>query len=227
MVRIGLGSLRRLGVVLGASLALALGACGGDESTSAQDPGSSAASTTNSATLSIQGVPPGGVNYGSPYNFTPTVSGTAGATLTFSIQNKPEWATFSSTNGALSGTPEAGNVGTDADIVISVSDGASSATLAAFNISVSEVANGTATLDWTAVTQTTTDATLAGLAGYIVYYGTSADNLNQQVTLANPATTTYTVTNLAAATWYFAVAAYTSDGVIGTMSNVGQKTISP
>ena len=237
MVRIGLGSLRRLGVVLGASLALALGACGGDGSTSPLDPGSSAASTTNASTtnasttnsapLSIQGVPPAGVNYGSPYNFTPTVSGAAGATLTFSIQNKPEWATFSSTNGALSGTPGAGNVGTDADIVISVSDSASSATLAAFNISVSEVANGTATLDWTAVTQTTTDTTLAGLAGYVVYFGTSADNLNQQVTLANPATTTYTVTNLAAATWYFAVAAYTSDGVIGTRSNVGQKTISP
>ena len=183
--------------------------------------------TTSSATLGIQGVPPAGVNYGSPYNFTPTVSGAAGATLTFSIQNKPGWATFSSTNGALSGTPAAGDVGTDADVVISVSDGASSASLKAFSISVNETSHGTVTLDWTAVTETTTDTTLTGLAGYIVYYGTSADNLNQQVTLANPGQTAYVMTNLAAATWYFAVAAYTSDGVIGTRSNVGQKTISP
>ena len=142
--------------------------------------------TTNSAPLSIQGAPPAGVNYGSPYNFTPTVSGAAGATLTFSIQNKPAWATFSSTNGALSGTPAAGDVGTDADIVISVSDGTSSASLKAFTISVNESSHGTATLDWTAVTETTTDTTLTGLAGYIVYFGTSADNLNQQVKLANP-----------------------------------------
>lgn len=232
-------TLRRLGVVLSASLALALGACGGDDSTSPLDPGSSAASTTgsstatgsatttSSATLGIQGVPPAGVNYGSLYNFTPTVSGAAGATLTFSIQNKPGWATFSSTNGALSGTPAAGDVGTDADVVISVSDGASSASLKAFSISVNETSPGTVTLDWTAVTETTTDTTLTGLAGYIVYYGTSADNLNQQVTLANPGQTAYVMTNLAAATWYFAVAAYTSDGVIGTRSNVGQKTISP
>jgi hypothetical protein len=237
MGRIHRDTLRRLRVVLGTSLALVLVACGGDGSASSQDPGSSAASTTgsatatgsstttSSATLSIQGAPPAGVNYGSPYNFTPTVSGAAGATLTFSIQNKPAWATFSSTNGALSGTPAAGDVGTDADVVISVSDGTSSASLKAFSISVNETSPGSVTLDWTAVTETTTDTTLTGLAGYIVYYGTSADNLNQQVKLANPGQTTYVVTNLAAATWYFAVAAYTSDGVIGTRSNVGQKTI--
>lgn len=225
MERIGVDTLRRLGVALGASLALALGACGGGGSASSQDPGSSTSSTTNSGTLSIQGVPPAGVNYGSPYSFTPTVLAPAGAALAFSIQNKPAWAAFNSSNGALSGTPAAGDVGTDANIVISVSDGTASASLTAFSISVNEFSNGAATLDWTPVTETTTDTTLTGLAGYIVYYGTSADNLNQQVKLANPGQTTYMMTNLAAATWYFAVAAYTSDGVVGQRSNVGEKTI--
>jgi Putative Ig domain len=224
MDQIGFDIPRRLRVVLvGAALALALAACGGDGSASSQDPVSSTAST--SGTLSIQGVPPTGVNYETPYSFTPTVSAPAGAALTFSIQNKPAWATFSSANGALSGTPAAGDVGTDADIVISVSDGTSSASLAAFNISVNEASSGAATLDWTPVTETTADTTLTGLAGYIVYYGTSADNLNQQVKLANPGQTTYMVTNLAPATWYFGVAAYTSAGVVGQMSNVGEVTI--
>jgi hypothetical protein len=220
----GSDTLRRLRfAVLGGSLALALAACGGDGS-DAPVPGSTA-STTNSGTLSIQGVPPAGVNYESPYSFTPTVSGPAGAALTFNIQNKPAWATFSSTNGALTGTPGAANVGTDADIVISVSDGTSTASLAAFSISVNESSPGAATLDWTPVTVTTADTTLTDLAGYIVYYGTSADNLNQQVKLANPGQTTYMVTNLAQATWYFGVAAYTSAGVVGQMSNVGEITI--
>jgi hypothetical protein len=224
MDQIGFDIPRRLRVVLvGAALALALASCGGDGSASSQDPVSSTAST--SGTLSIQGVPPTGVNYETPYSFTPTVSAPAGAALTFSIQNKPAWATFSSANGALSGTPAAGDVGTDADIVISVSDGTSSASLAAFNISVNEASSGAATLDWTPVTETTADTTLTGLAGYIVYYGTSADNLNQQVKLANPGQTTYMVTNLAPATWYFGVAAYTSAGVVGQMSNVGEVTI--
>jgi hypothetical protein len=219
------GSLRRLRfAVLGASVAVALAACGGDGSDTSVA-GSTSSTTSPAASLTIQGVPPAGVNYGSPYNFTPTVSAPAGAALAFSIQNKPAWAAFNTSNGALSGTPTAADVGTNADIVISVSDSTSSASLAPFSISVNEVSNGTATLDWTAVTETTTDTALTDLAGYIVYYGTSADNLNQQVKLANPGATTYVVTNLAPATWYFAVAAYTSNGVIGETSNVGQKTI--
>ncbi len=165
------------------------------------------------------------MNYDSPYSFTPTVSGAAGATLAFSIQNKPAWAAFDSSDGALTGTPGVADVGTDANVLISVSDGTASASLSAFNIGVNEVSNGVATLDWSGVTRTLADTALGDLAGYIVYYGTSANNLNQQVKLANPGLTTYMVTNLASATWYFAVAAYTRDGVVGEISSVGQKTI--
>jgi Putative Ig domain len=181
--------------------------------------------TSSAPSLAIQGVPPAGVNYGGPYSFTPTVSGAAGAALAFSIRNKPAWAVFNSSKGALTGTPGAGNVGTDANIVIAVSDGTSSASLPAFSISVNEVSNGAATLDWSGVSRTLADTALGDLAGYIVYYGTSPDNLSQQVKLANPGLTSYMVTNLASATWYFAVAAYTRDGVVGQISSVGQKTI--
>ena len=105
--------------------------------------------------LKISGTPPTSVNVGSAYNFVPTASGASGATLTFSIQNKPAWASFNSGNGALTGTPSASSAGTYSNIVISVSDGTNSASLPAFSITVNQVSNGTATLNWTAVTQNT------------------------------------------------------------------------
>lgn len=183
-----------------------------------------AVQTPPATSLSIQGTPPAGVNYDSPYSFTPTVSGQSGAELAFNIRNKPAWADFNSSTGELTGTPRAADVGTDANIVISVSDGTSSTSLAAFGISVNEVSNGAATLNWSGVTQTLAGTVVGNLAGYIVYYGTSADNLNHQVKLENPGLTSYMVTNLASATWYFAVAAYTRDGV-GEMSGITQKTV--
>lgn len=184
-----------------------------------------AAQTPSATPLAIQGVPPAEVNYAVPYSFTPTASSPSGEALTFSIQNKPSWADFDSSNGALTGTPTAEDVGTDSDIVINVSDGTSSASLAPFRISVDEISNGAATLDWSGVTRTLADTTLTDLGGYVLYYGTSAGNLNHQVKLANPGLTTYMVTNLASTTWYFAVAAYTRDGAVGEISSVGQKTI--
>jgi hypothetical protein len=42
---------------------------------------------------------------GDPPMFTPTAADPDGRALTFSIANKPAWASFSTTNGRLSGTP--------------------------------------------------------------------------------------------------------------------------
>ena len=84
----------------------------------------------------ISGSPPTGVTVGSAYSFTPKASDPNGQALTFSIQNKPSWASFSSTTGGLSGAPSAAQVGTYGGIVISVSDGQLSASLAPFAIKV-------------------------------------------------------------------------------------------
>jgi predicted patatin/cPLA2 family phospholipase len=85
--------------------------------------------------------------------------------------------------------------------------------------------SGTATLNWTAVEKDTRGAQLTNLAGYKVYYGTSAGAMNTVVVLANPNRTTYVVTNLSPGHWYFTVAAYTSNGIQGLYSNTVQKTI--
>jgi hypothetical protein len=87
----------------------------------------------------ISGTPPASVTAGQAYGFTPTASDPDGQTLTFSIANKPAWATFSTTTGGLSGTPTA--AGTYSNIVIAVSDGTASASLAAFSITVQAGAN--------------------------------------------------------------------------------------
>ncbi len=177
------------------------------------------------STLKISGTPPASINVGSAYSFTPTVTNPSGGTLTYSIQNKPTWLSFNSGSGQLSGTPGAANAGSYANITISVSDGTSNAALAAFSITVNQASNGTASLDWTAVTQNMDGSTLTNLAGYNIHYGTSASNLSQTIQVSNPSLTAYVVTNLSSGAWYFAVAAYTSGGVEGVLSNVGSKTI--
>jgi DNA-binding protein len=85
----------------------------------------------------ISGTPATSVNEDSLYSFTPTATDAdTGTTLTFRISNKPVWATFSTSTGRLTGTPDDTHLGTTSGIVISVSDGATSASLPAFAITV-------------------------------------------------------------------------------------------
>src|SRR6185312_14952094 len=129
---------------------LALSACGGSStpgassalqssggSGSGSGSGGGSGGTTNPGPPTISGTPGTSVQAAKSYSFTPTTTDPSGGTLTFTITNKPSWATFSSTTGALTGTPATSDVGTDANITISVSDGTQSASLTAFSIVVS------------------------------------------------------------------------------------------
>ncbi|WP_348730791.1 Ig-like domain-containing protein [Rheinheimera texasensis] len=85
----------------------------------------------------IGGTPATSVKAGAPYNFTPSASDAdANDSLTFSISNKPGWASFNTANGSLSGTPAQSDAGISSGIVISVSDGKVSTSLPAFSIEV-------------------------------------------------------------------------------------------
>jgi hypothetical protein len=75
---------------------------------------------------------------GDTYSFTPNATDADGDRLTFSIDNKPGWASFDSGNGKLSGQPSLGNVGTHSNIRIKVSDGEATRSLDAFSIVVEE-----------------------------------------------------------------------------------------
>ena len=93
--------------------------------------------SANNSAPQISGTPDTGVNVGGNYSFTPTASDPDNDTLTFSVSGLPSWASFNTSSGRISGTPQSGDVGTSSNIVISVSDGEFSSSLAAFTITVS------------------------------------------------------------------------------------------
>jgi hypothetical protein len=134
---------------------------------------------------------------------------------------------INATTGAVTGTPAAANVGTASNIVITVSDGRTNASLAAFSITIASVGtgNGTAELQWSAPSQNTDGTPLSDLAGYRVVYGRSQTALDQQVEIRNASVSTYTLQNLASGTWYFAVAAFTGSGAESGLSTIRSKSI--
>jgi hypothetical protein len=181
----------------------------------------------------ISGTPPTAAVVGKGYGFTPTASDSYGLRMVFFVYNKPAWLTLNSATGLIWGTPGPGDVGTYSNIVESVTDGYKRATLQAFNLTVSpsgssalpQTAPAAVTLQWQPPTENTDGSSLTNLAGYHVYYGTSADALNSKITVANPGISSYVVENLAQGTWYFAVAGYNSDGVEGDLSAVASRSV--
>lgn len=111
---------------------LAFAGCGGGS-----DPAGSAAATppaSGSQAPTISGTPPTAAVAGSRYSFQPVAADNDHDSLVFSIRNRPGWATFDQASGLLAGTPASGDAGVYAQIVISVSDGSTSASLPAFEI---------------------------------------------------------------------------------------------
>ena len=90
----------------------------------------------------ISGTPTTTVEEDSAYRFTPLANDIENDTLSFSITNKPSWASFDTVTGELSGTPKNAHVGTTAGIVISVSDGQITSSLPAFSLVVTNVNDG-------------------------------------------------------------------------------------
>ncbi len=229
-VRAG-GQARLLQFGLALVCGLVLQGCGGGAATTENvASGSSSGTPVTPATSNqgprVSGTPATAVSAGQAYSFAPTASDPDGNALTFSIQNKPSWATFSASTGKLTGTPA--SAGTFANIVISVSDGTVSAALPSFSITVSAAPSsgtGAATLNWTPPTARSDGSTLQNLAGYHIRYGTSADALGNLVNVTNPGLATYVIENLSVGTYYFAITAYDSNGQESDLSNTVSKTI--
>jgi hypothetical protein len=203
---------------------------GGGSSSPAAAAATSASSASANAAPTISGSPGASVAAGQKYTFVPVASDADGDTLGFSITNAPAWAQFDTVTGRLSGTPAESNVGSSANIQISVSDGKVTTALPAFALTVTSAAaapasTGAATLSWTAPTENTDGTALTNLAGYRIRYGTKADQLTSEITINNVGTTTYMVTQLTPATYYFAIQAVTSAGAESELSGVASKTI--
>ncbi|WP_305843193.1 tandem-95 repeat protein [Photobacterium leiognathi] len=92
----------------------------------------------------LNGTPAPSVAQGVTYTFTPTYADPdtlfGNETKSFTIQNKPTWLNFDSTDGSLTGTPGQNDVGSYTNIEITVEDKAGATdTLPAFSITVNNV----------------------------------------------------------------------------------------
>jgi len=162
---------------------------------------------------------------GTPYAFQPTARDAYAQPMSFSVKNKPAWASFSIATGRLYGTPTQAQAGTYGNIAISVTNGEAASSLPAFSITVAGGAStGSATLAWVAPTKNTNGSALTDYAGIRIYYGTSAANLSKMVQVPSPGSK-YTIANLAAGTWYFAASAYNRLGTQGARSSVVSKIV--
>jgi hypothetical protein len=167
----------------------------------------------------ISGTPASGVDAGSTYSFTPSANDPDGDALTFSITNQPQWASFSTATGTVSGTPADTDVGDYESIAITVSDGQESATLGPFTITVNPVVLGSITLSWTPPTRNEDGSALTDLAGYKFYWGTTPGVYTDSVTINNPGLSSYVVENLRPGTYEFVGTAFNEKGEESAYSN--------
>jgi hypothetical protein len=180
---------------------------------------------------SISGTPLATVDAGEAYHFSPTAVDDDNDTLTFSVTNLPSWASFNHSSGTLSGTPGVQDVGDYNNIRISVSDGTDTDDLAAFSIRVNRIETvstaGSISLKWVAPSTRTDGSSLSPseIDGYLIYIGTTPNNLEMLVDFNEGDLTSYTVDNLEVGDYYVAITAYDSVGNSSGLSNVVRKSV--
>lgn len=162
---------------------------------------------------------------GESYSFTPTVVDADGDPLSFTISQLPSWASFNSSTGQISGTPQAGHVGTYSGIMITVSDGEAEDTLGPFAITVQAISLGSVSLSWTAPTQNEDGSVLEDLDGYKIYWGSEAGSYPNSVTINNESVTTYVVENLSPGSYEFVATSFNASGVESRYSNPAIKVV--
>lgn len=170
--------------------------------------------------LTINGVPRNSILVGEAFEFTPAASDPHGLPLRFSIANRPVWMQFDTSTGRLSGQPTHQHVGTYQNVRISVSNGQGSAALPEFSLQVADTQAGHVTVYWEPPTDNVDGSAVTDIAGYRIYYGPGPDRLTARLEISNPGVTSAVIENLSAATWYFAVAAYTRADVEGELSDI-------
>jgi hypothetical protein len=99
-------------------------------------PPSEPAPDPDNRTPGISGSPPTSVSAGDLYTFKPYAWDHDGDSLVFSVGNRPAWMTVDAATGRMRGTPSSANVGIYADLVVSVTDGVATKSLAPFDLTV-------------------------------------------------------------------------------------------
>jgi hypothetical protein len=84
---------------------------------------------------------------------------------------------------------------------------------------------GSAILTWTPPTHYTDGSPLTGLVGFKLYWGTTSGVYSRQLAINNPLTRTWTLNDLPAGRWFFAVSALDVSGSESAKSNEASKLI--
>jgi hypothetical protein len=174
----------------------------------------------------ISGTPAATVVVPLAYSFQPAAKDANGLRINFGISGKPSWLAFDGPTGRLYGTSSPAVIGTYSNIVITAYDGYAKAVLPAFTITVTATAGvptspaNAVTLTWTPPTANSDGSALTDLAGYNIYYGTTATNLTTKDTVGNPGLADYVIEGLASGRWYFELTAYNTVGVESARSQV-------
>ena len=178
--------------------------------------------TTSNSGPSISGSPASQVTAGDSYSFTPRATDPDSTTLRFSIVGKPAWGDFDVLTGELSGSTTEADVGTYSGIVISVTDGTETDSLAAFSIEVVAAgsATGSVTLRWIPPTENEDGTPLTDLSAYRIYWGRLGESFGPPVTINNPSVTRYVVENLTPGTYEVVATAVNSAGMESRFSNM-------
>jgi hypothetical protein len=240
-LNIDLRWMQRAAVIAIASFSMA--GCGGggggsDSATSSTDTAvdSSAPGTTQTPTTTnpdptgnhaptLSGSPASSVVIDTEYSFQFAAEDADGDALTVSVQNMPGWAHFDAESRVLSGTPTAADMGSYSNIVITATDGNATVTMPAFTVDVVPTASGQVTVSWHAPTTNTDGSALTDLAGYKIYFGNTADNLNRTVRVDNAGLSNFVIDNLTPATYFFVITALNSKGMESARSSLVSKTL--
>jgi hypothetical protein len=182
----------------------------------------------------ITGTPADIIAADTRYIFQPLAHNNNGDPLSYSISNKPCWASFDTATGRLSGKPGTGDVGTFEDIVITATDGLHAVSLPAFSLQVLEsdtaaelTTTGSFTVNW-AAPKTRTDGTAlqqVQIGGYRIYYGNAVGHYPYMVEVADGTAESATITDAPAGTLYVVMTTYDIDGRESSFSAVITKKI--
>jgi hypothetical protein len=228
-------------VLLGVVLAVGIAGCRKDSDETAATPtpgGTGSTPATGGATggngggtpisnraPTISGTPVTMAKTTVTYSFQPVARDADGDKLTFSINGKPDWATFNAVTGRLEGRPPDSSTGSFASVQISVSDGTHTVQMDPFTISVVQPAIGSAELAWQPPTSNEDGSALVNLSGYVIRYGQDPGSLDQSVRINNAGTTAYVVDNLVEGTWYFSLSSVDSNGIESRPTGFVSRTI--
>lgn len=141
---------------------------------------------------------------------TPT-SGTASVTPTLTWSSTPGAFTSCTAGGGWSGPKATSGTETVSAIVRDTTYTLTCATPAG--------TTGSASLSWAPPTTRTDGSPLTNLAGYNIYFGSSASTLTTKVAVTNPAATTFTIANIPAGNTFFAMTSLDATGAESLRTN--------